>query len=195
VPTRADAEAALAELEAPIALLPFVDDIDRSVALALLITAIAFPTLARAPLFGVTATTAGSGKGKLVNVASVIATGQPAAAYSYSGDAIEFEKLLGTILLAGDPIANIDNISRPLQSDKLCQILAEPIVASRILGLSQAPPLPPRTLWCATGNNLQLEGDLIRRSLLCRLDPGCERPELRVFDSIRWQWHARVDLS
>jgi len=35
----------------------------------------------------------------------------------------------------------------------------------------------------ATGNNLTLCGDMTRRSLLCRLDPGCERPELLTFAS------------
>jgi putative DNA primase/helicase len=34
----------------------------------------------------------------------------------------------------------------------------------------------------ATGNNLVLAGDLTRRSLICRLDPKCEQPELRSFD-------------
>jgi len=33
-----------------------------------------------------------------------------------------------------------------------------------------------------TGNNLTLLGDLARRSLVCTLDAGCERPELRRFE-------------
>lgn len=35
--------------------------------------------------------------------------------------------------------------------------------------------------FCTTGNNLRFAGDLTRRALLCSLDPGCERPELREF--------------
>jgi putative DNA primase/helicase len=34
----------------------------------------------------------------------------------------------------------------------------------------------------ATGNNLEIAGDMTRRTLLCQLDPQCERPELRQFD-------------
>jgi len=34
----------------------------------------------------------------------------------------------------------------------------------------------------ANGNNLVIAGDLSRRSLLCTMDAGCERPELRKFD-------------
>ncbi|WJJ94728.1 hypothetical protein [Neopusillimonas aromaticivorans] len=33
----------------------------------------------------------------------------------------------------------------------------------------------------ATGNALVIQGDMTRRALLCRLDPQCERPELRQF--------------
>ena len=33
----------------------------------------------------------------------------------------------------------------------------------------------------ATGNNLVIKGDLTRRSVVCRLDPKVERPELRQF--------------
>jgi putative DNA primase/helicase len=36
-------------------------------------------------------------------------------------------------------------------------------------------------LFTATGNNLTFFGDMGRRALLCQLDPGVERPELRKF--------------
>jgi putative DNA primase/helicase len=35
----------------------------------------------------------------------------------------------------------------------------------------------------ATGNNLTIRGDLVRRGLTCTLDAGRERPELRQFAS------------
>jgi hypothetical protein len=34
----------------------------------------------------------------------------------------------------------------------------------------------------ATGNNLIVHGDMVRRTLACELDPKVERPELRKFD-------------
>jgi putative DNA primase/helicase len=39
----------------------------------------------------------------------------------------------------------------------------------------------------ATGNNLTFSGDVIRRTLMCTMDAGCERPELRTFstDAVR----------
>ena len=33
----------------------------------------------------------------------------------------------------------------------------------------------------ATGNNLTFSGDVIRRTLMCTMDAGVERPELRDF--------------
>ena len=53
----------------------------------------------------------------------------------------------------------------------------------RILGRSEVPELSTSSLVTATGNNLTLVGDMTRRAVLCSLDPGCERPELRRFGS------------
>jgi putative DNA primase/helicase len=39
--------------------------------------------------------------------------------------------------------------------------------------------LPMFTVWYATGNNLRLRGDVLRRVIPCRLEPGEERPEER----------------
>jgi hypothetical protein len=43
--------------------------------------------------------------------------------------------------------------------------------------------VPTATTWIATGNSLHIEGDLSSRTLLCTLDPKCERPEERQFDT------------
>jgi hypothetical protein len=61
-------------------------------------------------------------------------------------------------------------------------MLTQPVVRARILGRSEAPELPSNSFVSATGNNLSLRGDMTRRAVLCRLDPHCERPELREFD-------------
>jgi putative DNA primase/helicase len=39
-----------------------------------------------------------------------------------------------------------------------------------------------RGTFFATGNNVRVRGDLVRRTLTCRLDANVERPELRKFD-------------
>jgi len=43
------------------------------------------------------------------------------------------------------------------------------------------PEIPTTSLVAATGNNLIFMADMCRRVLLCRLDPGVERPELLTY--------------
>jgi hypothetical protein len=50
-----------------------------------------------------------------------------------------------------------------------------------ILGLTKTPAVTANSFVTANGNNLVFYGDTTRRALLCRLDGGVERPELREF--------------
>jgi hypothetical protein len=56
-----------------------------------------------------------------------------------------------------------------------------PLVRVRILGRSEAPEFECKAAVFATGNNLVLVGDMVRRAVICTLDAGIERPELREF--------------
>jgi hypothetical protein len=44
--------------------------------------------------------------------------------------------------------------------------------------------VPSNAALFATGNNLTVIGDMTRRTLMCSLDPNCERPELRKFTAV-----------
>ena len=180
-PSKADAESALALLDDLIGTFPFVELGDRAVALSAILTAIVRRSLPTAPLHGYTAPVAGSGKSKLVDVASMIASGTAASMISPGKTEEETEKRLGSQLLAGDSVIAIDNCEQPLGGEFLCQALTQTMVRTRILGKSETPEVPTNCFVTATGNNLTLIGDMTRRSLLCRLDPKVERPELRVF--------------
>jgi hypothetical protein len=95
----------------------------------------------------------------------------------------ETEKRLVAALLSGQTIISIDNVNGQLGGDALCQIIERPVVAVRPLGQSTFTKVESRASCFATGNNIQLVGDMTRRVLLCSLDPDVERPELRVFHS------------
>lgn len=69
----------------------------------------------------------------------------------------------------------------PLGGDVLCQILTQPVLRIRPLGVSKLVDVLKTCQIVATGNNLELAGDVVRRSLVCNLDAGVERPELRTF--------------
>ena len=180
-PTRDEARAAMALLDDLVSTFPFVSGVDRSVALSAILTAPVRRSLATAPMHAYTAPVAGSGKSMLVDIASIVATGHEAPVLGPGQDEGELEKRLGAVLLAGDPIVTLDNCERPLGGELLCKMLSQTWVKPRILGQSQTPELTTGAFVTATGNNLVLVGDLTRRSLLCRLDPKCERPETRVF--------------
>jgi hypothetical protein len=181
-PTRADAEKAFATLCHLIEEFPFVEPHDRSVALSAILTACIRPSLPTAPMHVFSAPVAGSGKSKLVDLASVIATGHEAAVVAQGATEEELEKRLGSMLLAGVSVISVDNCEHPLGGELLCQMLTQARVRTRILGASETPELSPSAFIAATGNNLLLQGDLTRRAILCRLDPKVERPEMRVFE-------------
>ena len=100
---------------------------------------------------------------------------------SQSDDAESERKRLLALLLEGTPVVVIDNVERPLRSDTLCSILTEPLFADRVLGVSRTACVPTNAMFCATGNNIAIHGDLSSRALVCALDPKCERPEERRF--------------
>jgi hypothetical protein len=181
-PTKALAESALKRIKRLLRTFPFVIDPDRAVALSLILTAIARPHLPSAPLHGFDAPLAGSGKSKLVDIASILANGHEAGVIAQGETREETEKRLSTLLMRGDPLIAVDNCELPLEGDLINQALTQTWVNLRILGQSQAVKVRCASLITATGNNLTLKGDVTRRSLVSRLDPKCERPELKQFD-------------
>lgn len=188
-PTQADALAALAILKEPFTEFPFAEgDIDLAVALSGLLTAVVRRSLRTAPLFAFDAPVMGAGKGLIVNTIATVATGRAAPAISQGKDEAEDEKRLGALLLQGVPLLNIDNIERDLQGDLLCSALTETTIAIRILGKSEVPNMPSNVAMFATGNNLRARGDMVRRMLVCRIDPACERPDARSFKRNLNEW-------
>lgn len=181
-PTKADAQQALTILKEPISAFPFATEADRSVALSGMLTAICRRAFKSAPLHAFTAPVAGSGKGKLVDIISIIATGRPAPVIAPGKNEEEAEKRLGSALINGDPLISIDNLEQPLGGELLCQSLTQPVLKIRILGQSLNVEVPSIAAMFATGNNIAIQGDMTRRTMVCTIDPGVERPELREFD-------------
>jgi hypothetical protein len=187
VPTRSQALAALAVLKEPFADFPFVNDgpngtsASRSVMLSTVLTGLVRRTLPSAPVHGVSAPTPGTGKSLAVQVSAMTVIGRPITAMSQGPSPEEDEKRLFTILMQGDQMVSIDNVTRPIGGDALCTILTEPTWQSRILGQSRNVSVNTNVLLTATGNNLAFAGDMTRRALLCRMDARMESPEGRSF--------------
>ncbi len=130
-PSKADAVAALAQLEQLISTFPFVTAADRSVALAALLTILDRRSMGTAPLFAFTSPTPGTGKSMLVDVAAILATGRPMPVIAQGHSEEELEKRLGAALLAGDTAISLDNCDHVLESTFLCQVLTQPKLNSR----------------------------------------------------------------
>lgn len=193
-PTHAEAKEKTQLIKELLTEFSFADPVDRAVALALIFSTVARPMLDHTPLFAITAPVRGSGKSYLMDIASMIATGRKTAVLSATMDTAEVVKRLVGSLLSGDPLISLDNFNGTLQSDLLCQAITADTIKVRPLGTSSQIEIPSTTLWSVNGNNLGLAGDLPRRSLLCRLDPGCERPEERrfTFDPLERVRHNRA---
>lgn len=180
-PTRKQARAALDTLIELLSEFPFKGQIDRSVALAGLLTAAVRGSLATAPVFLVRADTPGTGKSYLVDIIAMITTGRLCPVITALRSVEETEKRIGSVILSGAPIISLDNCVHDLAGELLCQVTERPVVKIRILGRSETPDCECHTAVYATGNNVTFKGDMVRRGLVCNLETLIERPELREF--------------
>ncbi len=181
-PTRADAEAALARLVEPAKFFPFATPSDKAVWLAAMLTAVVRGQLRSCPVVAFDAPAAGSGKTKLAQMVGLLGLGVLPPAGSWGENEEENSKTLFSILRAGDTVVLFDNVDEPIGNPDLCRALTAPTIMGRVLGVSEMVTLSTRTLIMFTGNNLQIAGDMTRRTIVCRLDAGAEHPEDRSFD-------------
>ena len=177
----ADANQALSRLNSLLDGFPFVEEIDRSVALAFMFTATCRSAFPLAPMFSVSATDAGTGKSHLIDLASLIATGQRCPVASAGDNPQELDKRLHGLIAAGYPLISLDNVNGVLRSDVLNQAVERDRIRIRLLGSSSITEVESRAQFCANGNGLQVSGDMVRRNLPIRLDAGVEQPETRTF--------------
>jgi putative DNA primase/helicase len=182
-PTRDEALDALSTLKQLVCEFPFVDEPSRSVALSGILTAVVRRSLPTAPLHAYSAPVMGSGKSKLVDIASMIAAGHEAPVIAQGKTEEEMEKRLGAALIAGDTVVSFDNCEAPLGGELLCQALTQSALNIRILGKSVNITVLNNAAFYATGNNLTIIGDMTRRAIVCSLDPKMERPETRKFNT------------
>jgi hypothetical protein len=181
-PSRDDALDALATLNELLVDFPFVDEPSKSVALAALLTGVIRRGLPTAPGIGFDAPEPGTGKSYLMDLISLLATGQTAPVIAAAGDDTELEKRLDGLLFKGVAVIAIDNISRQLECDKLNQIMTQETVTIRVLGSTKdMPTVTPGAIVLLDGNNLRIVNDTQRRFLLCSMDAKMERPETRTF--------------
>lgn len=202
-PTKAQAKDALKLLRKAFATFPFEDAVKierdgveyvdqakpaglhESTYLAAVLTAVCRPSLWLAPGILITSPKhngAGSGKGKLVRAASLIAFGIPPKAGTKGHNDDELDKRVVSGLLTGEPSLLFDNInSTALTSDTLASALTERPSWVRLLGTPRNATINSAAVIWLTGNDLKVSADMARRVLQFRIDPQMEDPESRSF--------------
>jgi hypothetical protein len=159
----------------------FADEASRAHAVALLVAPFVRDLIdGLLPLHAIDAPMPGSGKGKLANAVSLVGTGRPVEVMSEAKDAEEMRKRITALLLAGGSLGLFDNITRKLESGVLAALLTAATWKDRILGASRMVSLPNRTIWLATGNNLEFSRENARRAVWIRIDAKTSEPHLRV---------------
>ncbi len=172
-----DAQDAVQTLDEALGDFPFADGASRANAFGLLLTPIVRPMIpGRIPLTILDAPKQGSGKTLLADVVAVIATGREGAMMDASDHDEEWDKRITAVLKEGASVVLIDNVSDVLRAPSLSRALTCGRWSGRVLGRSEMVDLPQRAAWIATGNNVQIAGDMPRRCTWIRLDPKCARP-------------------
>lgn len=189
-PSKKQALVALDKLKELLVEFPFKDlrsnsnvvrSVDRSVALASILTAVLRGGFDVAPMFLFLAHSPGSGKSYLVDLVTHIITGRPCPVFGASKTQEELEKRVDAVILEGSSMVSLDNCTVDLQGDKLCMAVERPSIKVRVLGKSVVPEVEWRGMLFATGNNVRVAGDMTRRTLTANLDAGVEQPESREF--------------
>ncbi len=181
-PTLADAKAALILLRECIATFPFASTDDEAVVLSGILSALDRRVLQNIPLHAISSPKQGAGKTMLCDIIATIATGHLAPTIAPGRSDEELDKRFDAMMLSGVGVILIDNVIRPLESAAISTSLTHDDFCARVLGESRNVVVPADVLIMATGNNLVLRGDLQRRSLEARIDPGVENPEQREFE-------------
>jgi hypothetical protein len=183
-PDRLEAMSAAADLLAVVNDFPFASEGHRHAYLAALITPLVrFAIEGPCPLFLLDANVAGSGKTKLCDFIAILATGRTMPRSRYQSDDAEMDKTMLSIALAGDRLMLFDNVPGgfSIGGGSLDAALTGFTVKGRILGESRmSGDVPITTVFYATGNNLGLPGDALRRVVPARLESLYERPEERT---------------
>ncbi|TWT40489.1 hypothetical protein RAS1_42000 [Phycisphaerae bacterium RAS1] len=175
-----DADAALTTLLEVVCDFPFESEEHKSAWLAALLTPLArFAFTGPSPLFLIDANIRGAGKGLLAQAIGRIVLGREMPVSSYSHDADEMRKKITSIAIAGDRMILLDNLEGSFGNDALDRALTSTRWKDRILGKSEEIELPLIPAWYATGNNVQVAADTMRRIIHVRLDCLNERPEER----------------
>lgn len=156
---------------------PFVDAASRINTIATLLSAVLRPIISGSiPLSLLDKPQAGTGASLIAEVVGQIVTGRSTSMTPAPEDDAAWRKMITSSIMKGRVVNIIDNVESKLYVPSLAVALTCTVWEDRILGKNEMITLPNRNVWIATGNNIQLGGDLPRRCFWVRMDACCAKP-------------------
>lgn len=180
-PSAEEVAAAIQLLQDVVSDFPFKDGASRSAWLASVFT----PLVRDAhndrtgPLFLISANDSGAGKGLLADVTWLIVTGRLAEETPAPANNEEMRKLISTYVRSGARMVLFDDVAGSLGCASLNAALTGTTWNDRLLKENSLIEGPLRITFYATGNNVDLKGDMVRRVCRISLETVDEHPEER----------------
>lgn len=131
------------------------------------------------PLYLISATCPGTGKGLLAETAAYPVLGRWVPVMTEAAEDEEWRKRITACLRSGPQYILIDNLKRPLESGHLAGVITTGVWGDRLLGRSENLTLHVTCTWMATGNNPRLSLEIIRRTIRIRMIAKEENPWTR----------------
>ena len=176
-PTHTDTQAAIRLLDEAVGEFPYEDGASAANVLALMLTPLVRQAVSGpVPLALIDKPQAGTGGSLLAETIAVIGSGRTAEMLGAPRDEEEWRKQITAKLAAGATMITVDNVEGSLYAPSLARALTARTWTDRVLGRSETVTVSQRATWIATGNNIQLRGDLPRRCIWIRLDARESRP-------------------
>lgn len=128
------------------------------------------------PMHMVEAPIPGTGKSLLMDVLLGCSVGRHMGTITEARDDDEWRKRLTALLVRGQMVVKLDNVSRMLDSGVLASALVEPVWQERLLGGNVMVDVPINCIWCCTANNPGMTTEIARRCIRIRIDPMRDKP-------------------
>jgi hypothetical protein len=176
-PTERDTRDAIRLLDEAVGEFPYEDGASAANTLALMLTPLVRQAVnGPVPLALIDKPQAGTGGSLLAETIAVISSGHTAEMLGAPRDEEEWRKQITAKLSTGATMITVDNVEGALYAPSLARALTARTWTDRVLGRSETVTVSQRATWIATGNNIQLRGDLPRRCYWIRLDARESRP-------------------
>jgi hypothetical protein len=196
-PTPEQVAAAVALVDEFIADFPLATPPDRAHVFGLLLTLMTRHLMPLSPLIAIDGNGPGVGKNLLSECCVYIATGEWVQTDPLPLDNEEQRKQITSLLATGRSVALFDE-AHIIGGTSLARLITSTTWGDRLLGYSKQVSYPNKMSVIALGNNVEVTGDMPRRTVLIRLSSGLDRPEMRssfLHDDLRlWVTNNRARM-